>query len=149
MRHHAIVVSSCLDELLLAAHKAAHQTFAIKGGSLVSPVVKSKMNGYQSFFVAPDGSKEGWADSDSGDAARERFKAYLRSKAYEDGSTSLSWVEVQFADDDNVSLVVDHDGADRPAPHDSKTCDEEDCYACRKERCDDMSAAMDCWNPYA
>lgn len=101
MRHHAIVVTSWDDELLAEAHKKASEIF-----SQVAPVTPETVNGYVSFLVAPDGSKEGWDHSDKGDEARETFIKYLESKRYEDGSTSLDYVEVQFGDDEGVTTII-------------------------------------------
>ncbi len=39
--------------------------------------VPAIVNEYTTFFIAPDGSKEGWADSDAGDRLREDFKKLL------------------------------------------------------------------------
>jgi len=55
-------------------------------------------NGYCTFIVAPDGSKEGWDTSDEGDALRERFIARLSTDNYEDDSSPWSWVEVGFGE---------------------------------------------------
>lgn len=41
---------------------------------LISPVMTGVMNGYQFFFVAPDGSKEWWDHSDRGDELRRRIE---------------------------------------------------------------------------
>ena len=46
-------------------------------------------------------------------------------------------------------IVETLEANDAPEPHDSKTCDEKDCYACAKERCDNISASMDAQNPWA
>lgn len=53
----------------------------------------SWVNGYQTFMVAPDGSKEGWAASDEGDALRERIIARLK-----EDSGYWEWVEVGFGE---------------------------------------------------
>ena len=58
--HHAIVVTSSFEATLSDAWIKARQLFAN-----VSPIVSSPLNGYRSFFVAPDGSKEGWDESDT------------------------------------------------------------------------------------
>lgn len=105
MRAHAIIVESWDGEAIKRAHDKAKEMFP-----WVSDVSPKAMNSYQSFFVPPDGSKEGWAESDLGDDRRKAFKRWLREQAYGDGSTSLRWVEVQFADDDDHSMVLDHDG---------------------------------------
>ena len=96
MVHHTIVVSSCIDKLLDRAYSKAVEIF----GDQVSNVVESVVNNYRSFFVAPDGSKAGWKESEDGDERRNRFVEWL------DGSTSLDWVEVQFADDTRETKIV-------------------------------------------
>jgi hypothetical protein len=103
MRHHAIVVTSWNCELLTEAHAKAQEVF-----QQVAPITPPAINGYVSFLVAPDGSKEGWQDSDEGDKARAEFIAWLDSRRYEDGSTALAWVEIQFGDDEHVTKIVSH-----------------------------------------
>jgi hypothetical protein len=88
--HHTIVVTGWKPEALIAAHIFAQQT-----GAQVSSIVKSAMNGWGSFFVAPDGSKEGWADSEKGDTSRAQIKRWLRT----DKSGSLRWYEVAWPED--------------------------------------------------
>ena len=61
MRHHAILVTSWDAKLLASAHAQAVKMFAY-----VSPISPAFVNGYQSFFIPPDGSKEGWPESDAG-----------------------------------------------------------------------------------
>jgi len=116
MVHHSIIVSSWDDRLVKEAHETAVRLFdvprwrAYSYAGLVSPVVGGLVNGERSFFIAPDGSKEGWPESDLGDDLRASFIAYLRSKRYDDGSTSLKWVEVQFADENNDNRVLQASG---------------------------------------
>lgn len=62
MRHHAIVVTTYTDD-----HARLALGKALELGMSCSDVVASPVNGYLSFFVAPDGSKEGWARSKEGD----------------------------------------------------------------------------------
>jgi hypothetical protein len=76
-------------------------------------VVESKINGYLSFFIAPDGSKAGWGDSNEGDERRDKFISWCDEQRYSDGSTSLQWVEVQYADDEKKTKIIrdsDHPG---------------------------------------
>lgn len=103
MRHNAIVVTSWNKEL---THSAA--TAAEGFGMTVSPVIPSPVNGEYSFLVAPDGSKEGWDESDRGDSAREDFRKWLSEHRYEDGSTSLSWVEIAYGPDDRDAVIEHH-----------------------------------------
>lgn len=100
-RHHAIVVTSWGDEHIEPAHAFAIACFRDTHAA-VSEITSAGMNDYRSFFVAPDGSKEGWPDSDRADAAREQFVAWLR----EPGPPWLDWVEVNFGGDDEERMGV-------------------------------------------
>jgi len=94
MRHHGIVVTGCGAEVM-AANAEARRIF----GRDVTEITPEAVNGYRSFFVAPDGSKEGWAESDAGDKRRSEFKSILRT-------LGLDWAEVQYGDDDYDNRVV-------------------------------------------
>jgi hypothetical protein len=103
MVHHAIIVSSCSDPLIEQAHREA-----VAAGCKPSEITPATVNGYRSFFVPPDGSKEGWEASNDGNAARDVLVAWLRSQAYDDGSTLLEWAEVAFHGDGGESNVLRH-----------------------------------------
>lgn len=114
IRHHAIIVTSG-DHEGHALREQAHEL--ARGATLnedfgtapaVSPIVASPVNGYRSFCVFPDGSKEGWLDSKSGDAIRDRLIALLRSTLYDNGSGPLDWVEVRYGGDDEDAAVTRH-----------------------------------------
>ena len=100
MCHHAIIVTSCIEGLLDRALIQAQAIF-----EYVSPISKKAVNGYQSFFIPPDGSKEGWGESDDGDERRQHFIDWLTSQAFEDGSNSLTWIEVQYGDGDHDDKI--------------------------------------------
>jgi hypothetical protein len=57
------------------------------------------------YVFAPDGSKEGWSDSDAVDELRERFIS-LFSETYEDGSSPFDIVHVRFGRDLAGAKVV-------------------------------------------
>lgn len=100
IKHEAIVVTSSRPEHADMARKEA-----IELGLITTPLVKSESNGYVSFLIAPDGSKEGWADSDKGDAAREKWKEWTHRKQVD---LSLYWVHIAYAGDDcDETAVVD------------------------------------------
>ena len=117
MRHHTIVVTGIVfsKELrggipadIVDAHKKAKTIFPI-----VSPLSQATMNGYRSFFIAPDGSKEGWQPSDQGDLDREAFKRWLNAHRFSDKGSPFDWVEVQFGDDEEKTRIIsdnDHKG---------------------------------------
>ena len=105
MAHHAIVVTSYNKKLIIKAH-----TFAKKFCTNVTEITSPAMNSYRSFMVAPDGSKEGWEESDQGNRDRNNFIEWLNKQKYEDGSSALKWVEVMFGDDDDRASLVRHNG---------------------------------------
>ena len=111
MRHHAIVVSSWDGALIVKARAKAEKAFS--GVTEVSKVTSGAINGYRSFFVAPDGSKEGWGDSDLGDEARDSFILWLRQQVETDGSSCIKWIEVQFGDDEGKTRVLQHSEDDK------------------------------------
>lgn len=91
--HDAIIVTSWDSKKLNEAHSVAVGLMPH-----VSGIVHSGINGYASFLIAPDGSKEGWAESDTGDAARAAFLEWLNTQAYEDGSNSLTYAAVRYGE---------------------------------------------------
>lgn len=99
IRHEAIVVTA-FD----IKHLERARSLAIEADLPVSERVPSPVNSYQSFFVAPDGSKEGWADSDRYETARTEFIKALRS----DEQLYCDWVLVSFGGDANTARVEDH-----------------------------------------
>lgn len=103
MRHHAIIVTSWDDTKLKLAHIKALELFSTQ----VSIIVPSPINGYTSFFIAPDGSKEGWEDSNIGDRKRSEFIAYVENRDRYDFS-SLSYCEVYYGDDEGNCQIVEH-----------------------------------------
>lgn len=108
MRHHAIVVTSWKHELLEEAHAKAVELGArdpeVVGSRLwqVSEITPESTNGYRSFFVAPDGSKEGWDTSDQGDTNRTALIEWLGDK-----NGYVDWVDVSYGGDDYDQAIVE------------------------------------------
>lgn len=109
MRHHAIVVTTYDRARATLARKEAA---AIFGDDSVTGVVVSTVNGMCSFLVPPDGSKEGWDESDAGDERRAKFVVWLDSTRFEDGSSPYAWAEIQYGDDNGETLVTRHSDED-------------------------------------
>lgn len=100
IRHHAIIVTgSEYSNAVGRAHAKATEL-----GCLASPVDDHATNGFKSFTVFPDGSKEGWDGSREGDERRAALKEFMRN----DVSGDLDWVEVYFGGDDSCAHVEDH-----------------------------------------
>ena len=103
MIHHSIIVTSYNDEVIGKLHKKANEIF-----NGVSDIVYSPWNAYRSFFIPPDGSKDGWDASDIGDRRRKQFINCIEEYRFDDGSTSVKWVEVQFGSEFDETKVCDH-----------------------------------------
>lgn len=101
MRHDAIVVTTFNKKYVTKGIAKAREL-----GLCVTPLTKEVTNGYCSFLIAPDGSKEGWGESRKGDDSREAWKEWANN-AYRKG-TYLEWVHVSFAgDEERDTKVVD------------------------------------------
>jgi hypothetical protein len=98
MCHHAIVVTSWNEAHIHEVIEKAKEIFP-RG---VSNIVEGYVNEQYSFFIGPDGSKEGWPDSDEGDARRDEFVTWLSTQSL----LYCDWVEVQFGDDYHHTKVI-------------------------------------------
>lgn len=101
-RHNAIVITSWNKDQISAAVDYARSI----GLQVLGPS-EPAINAYRSALICPDGSKEGWEDSDSFDEKRDFLKQYLRHFKYGDGSSSMKWVEIAYGSDDKAAWVVD------------------------------------------
>lgn len=112
--HHAIIVTGSYDNW---TERAQEKALALldrwsdgRPHDLVGPISPPVVNGYTTFCIYPDGSKEMWSGSEAGDLFREEFVGWLRAQRYEDGSTPLAWVEVQYGDDGfDTRVLADSD----------------------------------------
>lgn len=98
MRRHAIVVTGSAyrdSEDITRAHNKATEVFP-----WVSPISPPQVNGERSFFVPPDGSKEGWPESLEGDMRRNAFVEWLKKER------CVDWVEVSYAEDEPNTHVT-------------------------------------------
>ena len=114
MRHHAIIVTGFQEEAVTRAHAEAAERFSgaashpegAYDGNLaeVSPVMQSAVNSYFTFFVAPDGSKEGWGQSDRGDEVRKAFLTWLKDQ--HNHRRYFDYVEVSYGADDQPAKII-------------------------------------------
>lgn len=103
MAHHAVnVVSSDADDRdALEAFRAS--LIGDHARLFVGPV-RGAVNGEDMWTLLPDGSKEGWEDSDQGDRNRSALAAICRQR-------QIDFVEVRFGGDDwDVAYIVSHIG---------------------------------------
>jgi len=116
MKHNAIVVTNWNNEELKRAHDKAIEIFDAKfdkeplgkkGSSIISPIIGSIINSQTSFFIAPDGSKEGWTHSDIGDEARKEFLDWLLTN-----NNFSDYAEIAFGGDYDEAYIIRHKESD-------------------------------------
>lgn len=103
IKHDAILVTSWKREALEEAADKAREL----GLEVLGPSAKVT-NGISTFLICPDGSKEGWNESDDYDEKRSEYLGYLNGVRYEDNSSCLSWVAVAYSPDDRGASVTAH-----------------------------------------
>jgi hypothetical protein len=103
IRHHAIIATSYDDKIITKVHARACELFVNIGD-----IIKSPVNGYCSVFIPPDGSKEGWIASKNGEISRRELIQFMEEFRYDDGSMPITWVYVQYGDENRETLIVDH-----------------------------------------
>lgn len=103
MRHHAIIVTAS-DKNIEPIHIKAKEIF----GDATSNILPAAVNGYRSFFIGPDGSKEYWQMSDEGNSRREDFKRWLNDPR-QANAYYPRWAEIQYGDENGEQIVLAHD----------------------------------------
>ena len=94
IRHNGILVTGYEPDIQ-KVYKKAKKIFYRK---MVSELSQELGNGYQSFAIFPDGSKEGWGTSNDNDENRETFFEWLEKK-----DRAVSAVDVAFGGDFNAT----------------------------------------------
>lgn len=100
VQHRAVIVTCWERKLLEQTHAVAVSLW----GGLVGPVVIGTCNGYLSFAVLPCGSKRGWDEQVEHKARAEKFRLWLESLRYEDGSHPIAWVEIVYGEVDAIAV---------------------------------------------
>lgn len=103
-KHNAMIITGTMTEEAEKKVKAAHIVAKKLFRSLVTPIIESPVNNVFTFFIAPDGSKEGWDTSDEHDAKRKELADYIETLAYEDGSTAIQYVDVWFDEQNQAGI---------------------------------------------
>lgn len=87
----------------------AAQAAANRIGLLTTNTTGHRTNGMCSLLIVPDGSKEGWDDSDTGDAQRDKWKSWAREMYGRDLASGYSfyprWVHVAYDDNGDAEVV--------------------------------------------
>lgn len=113
IKHHTIVITSNEKPKLESLRNAIINLYkekmeAKKGGQLVTPLFESLINNFNTFYVIPDGSKEGYDASDDGDLIRKLIVQLCEKYKEADGSNPIRYAELYYGDDDNKSEILNH-----------------------------------------
>lgn len=98
-RRHTIVVSDSIKSNIELAHVKALDYFSNR---MVSNILNAPINEFYSFFIGPDGSKEGWDESNNYDELRDEYINWLKSN-----NMCMDWVYLQYGDDDGYTTLLD------------------------------------------
>ena len=106
IQHKSLVVTSnitdedkrngCAFRSIQDIQKKAKQIFGKY--NIVSEMSTEQRNGYYTFCVFPDGSHEGWSDSNAVDELIDELIEYIDNLAYDDGSNSFEYVLVEYGE---------------------------------------------------
>lgn len=109
--HDAIIVTGFRKADVNEAYQHATNECGLDATTLHN----SPMNGFWSFLIVPDGSKEGWADSDTGEIARAKWIEWAKG-CYARG-VFFDWVAVRYGGDlETGSRVTDSNNPDPDVP---------------------------------
>lgn len=98
IKHHAIAVTAWDEDRIKPMHALA---VAIFGVGMVTGVLVSPINSFATFFIGPDGSKEGRDESAIGDRKRDTFIELLdKDKGY--------YCEFYYCEDNERAEIVRH-----------------------------------------
>lgn len=102
MVHHGIIVTCSDKKRARAVCKQAKEIFGE-----TFKAVESAINSYYTILIPPDGSKDGWSESEAGNVCRESFIEWLRQQKHEDGSSPYTYAHVQYGDDEGDNKILE------------------------------------------
>lgn len=101
IRHHTIAITSWKKEELEKLHIKINAI----APNIITNIYKSPLNGYHTFYLIPDGSKEGWEESEAYNEIRNRIKNIIKEMKYDDGSNCIRFCELYYGGDDSKPKI--------------------------------------------
>lgn len=105
IRHEAIVVTSYNKDYVKTARGFANSL------ELDTTEIITTINGYSTFLIAPDGSKEGWDKSNKHEQARIDWCSWAKQQ-YKDG-IYFDYAYISFGGDDAHCRVIRYGNEER------------------------------------
>ncbi len=111
IRHHSIIVTvndkATIEDLRKKINEVYTKNMEAKNGfQLLSPTIPSLINNFFSFFIAPDGSKEGYDASDDADRVRKLVLEMLRNYKPKEDTVIVQFVELFYGDENEPSSIL-------------------------------------------
>ena len=79
----------------------------VEKGRLIAGPFESAINSYWTIIILPDGSKEGWPQSESGDDFRRKAIRVF-------DQFGVDWAEIQYGDENDENKMLRHSGSAKP-----------------------------------
>lgn len=103
IRHQGIIVTGSDYSTYGGRHSTAEaRNKALELGLPCSEITSGTTNGYTSFLIVPDGSKEGWDESADQERKRAEWMDWAKSKG-----SGFNWACVTFGGDDAGLATLD------------------------------------------
>jgi len=113
IRHHTLIITVNDKKAAERIYQGIADIFkknmeAKNGYQLISPIVSSLINNYFTFFISPDGSKEGYDLSEDADRIRAMVINLLKFYQTENNNLEIKYVELFYGDDSLPAEIINH-----------------------------------------
>ncbi|WP_420553083.1 hypothetical protein [Tenacibaculum aiptasiae] len=103
-KHNAVIVTDWNKGDIEKVHAKAIEIFKNEidvefSEKCISLIIKGLVNSYYSFFIAPDGSKEGWSIDKEAEEARMKFQNWLLESGLSE------YIEICFGGDSDIEYI--------------------------------------------
>lgn len=103
MKHHAVCIIGWKKDVMEELHRKALEISEKHEQRIVTDLYSSPVDTYYSFFIHPDGGKEGWLPSDQGDRIRNEI---IECIDIDPKFEHVRYVEVTFGEDENHAAKI-------------------------------------------
>ncbi|MDX2195794.1 MAG: hypothetical protein NW207_05205 [Cytophagales bacterium] len=111
IKHHTIIVT-CQEKAetenirnqIVALYK---QKMEVKTGhKLITPIFESLINSFFTFYIIPDGSKEGYDASEDGDILRQEVYSLLLTYKSQHPHIYIAYAELSYGGDNEAPKII-------------------------------------------
>ena len=98
--HSAILVTCAIETHLMVAYDEAKRL----GLHIIGPS-DPMLNGYRTFVIHSNGSKEGWSEAEEDQLMLARFEQWIKMQVFSDGSSVLEWCRITYGNDVSMESI--------------------------------------------